>query len=40
MDFGHTEPRFTLPIGRAARVDSAARRFEILESGVSERRNA
>jgi muramoyltetrapeptide carboxypeptidase LdcA involved in peptidoglycan recycling len=37
MDFGHTEPRFTLPVGCAARIDSSERRFTILESGVTER---
>jgi muramoyltetrapeptide carboxypeptidase len=34
MDFGHTAPQFTLPIGCRARVDVTAQRFEILESAV------
>jgi len=34
MDFGHTAPQFTLPIGCRARVDAAAERFEILEPAV------
>jgi muramoyltetrapeptide carboxypeptidase LdcA involved in peptidoglycan recycling len=35
MDFGHTAPQFTLPIGCNAHIDSAARRFEILEAAVT-----
>ncbi len=35
MDFGHTAPQFTIPIGCRARIDSAARRFEILEAAVT-----
>lgn len=35
MDFGHTAPLFILPNGCRARVDSQARRFEILEAAVS-----
>jgi muramoyltetrapeptide carboxypeptidase LdcA involved in peptidoglycan recycling len=34
MDFGHTDPMFVLPCGVRARIDPAARRFEILESAV------
>lgn len=34
MDFGHTAPQFTLPLGCRARMDSTSRRFEILESAV------
>ena len=34
MDFGHTAPQFTLPIGCRARVDATAERFEILEPAV------
>ena len=35
MDFGHTSPQFTLPIGCQARIDSAKKRFEILEPAVT-----
>jgi muramoyltetrapeptide carboxypeptidase LdcA involved in peptidoglycan recycling len=35
MDFGHTSPQITLPIGRRARIDASARRFEIVEGAVS-----
>jgi muramoyltetrapeptide carboxypeptidase len=34
MDFGHTAPQFTLPLGCRARIDSNRRSFEILESAV------
>lgn len=34
MDFGHTAPQFTLPIGCQARLDSGQKRFEILEAAV------
>jgi muramoyltetrapeptide carboxypeptidase LdcA involved in peptidoglycan recycling len=34
MDFGHTAPQFTLPLGCLARIVSTSRRFEILESAV------
>lgn len=34
MDFGHTSPMFTLPLGCCARLDPATRRLEILEAGV------
>jgi muramoyltetrapeptide carboxypeptidase LdcA involved in peptidoglycan recycling len=35
MDFGHTSPQFTLPIGCMARIDSDKRCFEILETAVT-----
>ncbi|HYO97978.1 MAG TPA: hypothetical protein VER33_25920, partial [Polyangiaceae bacterium] len=35
MDFGHTSPQLTLPLGCRARIDSQARAFELLEAGVS-----
>ena len=35
MDFGHTAPQFTLPIGCRAKMDSANKRFEIVEAAVS-----
>ncbi len=35
MDFGHTAPQFTLPIGRLARIDSDTQRFEIIEAAVT-----
>lgn len=34
LDFGHTQPMLTLPIGAMARIDCAAARLEILEAGV------
>ena len=34
MDFGHISPMFTLPIGCLAEIDSAARRFAIVEPAV------
>ena len=34
MDFGHTAPQFTVPIGCRARIDSDQKTFEILESAV------
>lgn len=34
MDFGHTTPIMTLPIGCRATIDGALERFEIVESGV------
>ena len=34
MDFGHTSPQFTLPLGIRARIDSLSQRFEIIESAV------
>jgi muramoyltetrapeptide carboxypeptidase LdcA involved in peptidoglycan recycling len=35
MDFGHTAPQLTLPIGIRARIDSTARSFEIIEAATS-----
>jgi len=35
MDFGHTKPQLTIPIGCRARIESRAQSFEILEPGVS-----
>lgn len=35
MDFGHTAPQFTLPIGCNARIDATSEEFSILESAVS-----
>ena len=37
MDFGHTAPQLTLPIGCQARIDVRNRRFEILEGAVRDR---
>lgn len=34
MDFGHTSPQFTLPVGCSARINSENKRFEILEAAV------
>jgi muramoyltetrapeptide carboxypeptidase LdcA involved in peptidoglycan recycling len=34
MDFGHTSPQFTLPLGLRARMDSLNLRFEIIEAAV------
>ncbi|HAX71532.1 MAG TPA: LD-carboxypeptidase [Anaerolineales bacterium] len=34
MDFGHTAPQFTLPLGVTARIDSTRKRFEIVEGTV------
>ncbi len=35
MDFGHTSPQLTIPIGCRARIDTASPTFEILEAGVA-----
>ena len=35
MDFGHTAPQFTLPIGVLARVDTITKCFEITEPAVA-----
>jgi muramoyltetrapeptide carboxypeptidase len=35
MDFGHTSPQLTLPIGCVARIDAAKRVVEITEASVS-----
>lgn len=34
MDFGHTAPQFTLPIGCQARIDSDHQKFTILDAAV------
>ena len=34
MDFGHTAPQMTLPLGCRARLDADRRRFEIVEPAV------
>lgn len=34
MDFGHTSPQFTIPLGCQARIDSTTKRFEIVETAV------
>jgi muramoyltetrapeptide carboxypeptidase LdcA involved in peptidoglycan recycling len=34
MDFGHTSPMFTLPVGCRAVIDAGRRRFEIVEVAV------
>ncbi len=36
MDFGHTAPQFTIPIGCQARIDTYEQSFETLESAVSK----
>ena len=40
MDFGHTSPMFTLPIGCEARIDSDSKTFEITEPAVSDNKLA
>lgn len=37
MDFGHTSPQFTLPIGCQARIDSSEKRLIVTESAVVPR---
>lgn len=34
MDFGHTAPQFTIPLGCTARINSSRKRFEIIEAAV------
>jgi muramoyltetrapeptide carboxypeptidase LdcA involved in peptidoglycan recycling len=34
MDFGHTEPMMTIPIGMNARIDCEEKTFSIIESAV------
>jgi muramoyltetrapeptide carboxypeptidase LdcA involved in peptidoglycan recycling len=34
MDFGHTAPQFTIPLGCRARIDTAQKHFEIMEAAV------
>jgi hypothetical protein len=36
MDFGHTAPQFTLPLGCRARIDSRQALFEIMEAAVRD----
>jgi muramoyltetrapeptide carboxypeptidase len=35
MDFGHTAPQFTIPLGCRARIDSMTTRFEIIDMAVA-----
>ncbi len=35
MDFGHTDPKFVLPIGAMAEVDANKKRFRLLEKSVA-----
>ena len=35
MDFGHSAPQFTLPLGCRARIDGEQRRFEIIDAAVA-----
>jgi len=35
MDFGHTSPQMTLPIGIQARIDSQVQVFELCQAAVS-----
>jgi hypothetical protein len=37
MDFGHTDPFFTLAYGAMAEVDCAARTFAVVEPACSPR---
>ena len=37
LDFGHTDPFFTIPYGALAEMDVDALTLRILEPGVSER---
>jgi muramoyltetrapeptide carboxypeptidase LdcA involved in peptidoglycan recycling len=34
MDFGHTSPVFTIPMGAMAEINGPNKAFSILESGV------
>ena len=34
MDFGHTAPQFTLPIGCRARINGTEQEFQIIQSAV------
>ena len=34
MDFGHSSPQFTLPLGCRAQIDTVSQRFEILDAAV------
>jgi muramoyltetrapeptide carboxypeptidase LdcA involved in peptidoglycan recycling len=35
MDFGHTSPMFTLPLGCRALIDAKRERFEVVEAAVN-----
>jgi muramoyltetrapeptide carboxypeptidase LdcA involved in peptidoglycan recycling len=35
MDFGHTAPQFTIPVGCRARIDTDRQRFEIIDAAVT-----
>jgi len=35
MDFGHTAPQFTIPLGCMAKIDSMKKSFEIVETAVA-----
>ncbi|MGC9333051.1 MAG: hypothetical protein ACP5JJ_02815 [Anaerolineae bacterium] len=34
MDFGHTAPQFTVPIGCRARIDAENQQFEVIDAAV------
>lgn len=34
MDFGHTAPQFTVPIGCRVRIDAENQRFEVIDAAV------
>jgi muramoyltetrapeptide carboxypeptidase LdcA involved in peptidoglycan recycling len=34
MDFGHTAPQFTVPIGCRARIDAENQRFEVIDAAA------
>jgi len=34
MDFGHTAPQFTIPLGVTVQIDSTKKRFEIVGTAV------
>jgi len=36
MDFGHTAPQFILPLGVRAEIDTACRRFAVVEAAVTK----
>ena len=35
MDFGHTAPQFTVPVGCRARIDAENQRFEVIDAAVT-----
>jgi muramoyltetrapeptide carboxypeptidase LdcA involved in peptidoglycan recycling len=37
VDLGYTDPMLTVPLGATARLDSDARRLELLEPPAAER---